>query len=212
VEREGQHLHFRSHPSEEEWEAYALGRASTKSAEKLEEHLLGCPQCQVTLEHADEFVQAMRSAASPAREEWRASQSPAWFPAWPRLTWRPRLAALALAASIALTLSVAVTWQKTSPAPTPAYIKLAAFRDGNIFKAPSGKPLELAISPPDPPSRVYFVEIVSSDGATVWTGTPTIADGMLHASVSPGLAQGSYWARLYGADRVLILEAALRAE
>jgi hypothetical protein len=205
VEREGQHFHFRSHPSEEEWEGYALGRLSTESAEKLEEHLLGCPQCQVTLEHADDFVQAMRSAGPPTRE---ASRLPSWL----RLTVRPRLAALAMVAAIVLMLSVAAIWQKTSPASTPAYIALAAFRDGNTFKAPSDRPLELTISPPNLPSGVYFVEIVSFNGATVWTGTPTIAGGMLRASVSHGLPQGSYWARLCGADRALILEAALRAE
>ena len=52
------------HPDEDVFEAYIFGRLSETSVSGLEEHLLICEQCQVTLVETDEYVRVMKAATS----------------------------------------------------------------------------------------------------------------------------------------------------
>jgi hypothetical protein len=52
------------HFPQETWEAYALGMPSEEDCKSLEEHLLICSVCQDLLAEADEYIQAVKSAAA----------------------------------------------------------------------------------------------------------------------------------------------------
>jgi predicted anti-sigma-YlaC factor YlaD len=48
---------------QEVWEEYAMGMRSEEDCTSLEEHLLICSACQDMLAEADEYIQAVASAA-----------------------------------------------------------------------------------------------------------------------------------------------------
>jgi hypothetical protein len=206
-------IQFQSHPGEEEWEAYAMGRIASERLERLEEHLLACPPCQATLEHADDFVHTMRSAAPHISHRGKPRS---WFyhrekrfPLWVS----PQM--LALVAGVVLTLvsvAVAAAWRADRPVGPISYVTLAALRDGGTARAPSGKPLELEISRPDLTTQSYSAVVVSMDGRVSWTGSATLVQGKLRSTLPTGLKRGTYWVRLFGQGHAQILEAGLRVE
>jgi hypothetical protein len=49
---------------QEVWEEYSMGMRSEEDCTSLEEHLLICSTCQDTLADADEYIQAIASAAA----------------------------------------------------------------------------------------------------------------------------------------------------
>ena len=55
---------FEPHLSSDEMEAYSLGRSSDADLEKVEEHLLICERCQNQLALTDQYIQAMKRAAT----------------------------------------------------------------------------------------------------------------------------------------------------
>ena len=64
---------FDRHHSQEIWEEYALGMQSEEDCRRLEEHLLICPACQDLLAEADNYIQIVKAATSPAegtRRRW----------------------------------------------------------------------------------------------------------------------------------------------
>jgi hypothetical protein len=52
------------HPSEDSLERYSMGTLPGSETGPLEEHLLLCNHCRDRLESTDEYVAAMRAAAS----------------------------------------------------------------------------------------------------------------------------------------------------
>jgi hypothetical protein len=50
--------------SQELWEEYSMGTRSEEDCTSLEEHLLICSACQDMLADADEYIQAIASAAA----------------------------------------------------------------------------------------------------------------------------------------------------
>src|SRR5437899_2517127 len=106
-------IKFLSHPSEWDWEEYAFGRLNEAKMARLDEHLLACTECIETLEHADSFVQMMRSAAPEIRGRRKSI-----FPSWLKLPVRFRLATVAAIVSISLILiAVTATWRSAPPGP-----------------------------------------------------------------------------------------------
>ena len=204
-------IQFRSHPSEEDWEAFAMGSIAPARVEELEEHLLGCPDCQATLERVDDFVQTMRSAASyiPQQKKPRA-----WLPAW----FRPQAVGLVLAVGFTLVcVALAAVWRPNSwqpdrPAGPVAYVALAANRDAESSTAPSARPLELQLSRPDLSAQSYSAEVVTADGQVAWTGSAILDQGRLRSTLPKGLERGAYWVRLFGEGHALILEAGLKVQ
>jgi anti-sigma factor RsiW len=58
-----------SHIDEEALENYSMGNLSTKAVARVEEHLLICEQCRLSLADIDAHVAAMRQAAAILRRE-----------------------------------------------------------------------------------------------------------------------------------------------
>lgn len=48
------------HPDEETLEAYLLGLLPLRKTKRIEEHVLGCPECVDAAKELEEYVRAMR--------------------------------------------------------------------------------------------------------------------------------------------------------
>src|SRR5436305_4830473 len=63
------------HIDDRQIDAYATGLLPEAVLAATEEHLLVCPECQLRLEQADEFIALFREAVqqpAPARARWRS--------------------------------------------------------------------------------------------------------------------------------------------
>lgn len=200
-------LRFVSHPSEDVWEEYALGRLPEKQVAQLEIHLLGCASCQSTLERVDGFIQSMRNAPRPVKAPQSVpSQAVPKLERWIAFLPRPVMAAL----GVGLALAAVAIIRSQSKAPA-AFVTLASFRGESIASAPAGRPLNLEISESDiPPEVNYTLEVVTRSGDSEWQGAPERAGGKLMGRLPKGLGKGVYWVRLFGPRAELIREFGLQ--
>jgi hypothetical protein len=203
--------HFDKHPTEEQWEEYALGLLSEEQIAGMEEHLLVCPECQDRLSQVDEYIHVMREAARKLSE----APPPWWRLAWARLeAWRPMPAVswgLAAAAVVVLFLLVPrIVMAPRSAGALPVTVMLQATRSagGELFaQAPSGRDLRLTWDPTGLPSESCCqVEVVDAGGRVIAQARvehPREAELRLRS-----LRRGTYWVRVYslGPGRDLIRE------
>ena len=49
------------HPDEKTLEAYLLGLLPLRNAKRIEEHMLGCPECVEAAKELEEYIRAMRT-------------------------------------------------------------------------------------------------------------------------------------------------------
>ena len=191
-------LVFRVHPSEDVLEEYAFGRLSGDRLSTVEEHLLVCETCQTALEHTDQFIGLVKTAAArhsrPRRrgvlaEFWRSlgAGMPARTAVW--------VSVLGSACLIGVVLS------PKSPAPLPAPAPLvsyrgAASRGGEAAAentAPALRPLDFSIRAEDVPAEPeYRLEVATASGETVWTGSAKLLERELTARMTRGLKGGLY--------------------
>ncbi|HLH44000.1 MAG TPA: hypothetical protein VKV74_13500 [Bryobacteraceae bacterium] len=192
---------FQSHPSEDVLEEYAFRRLREEEIAPLEEHLLFCSGCQKALAEIDEYKFLMKtgtarlaSAAAVRRQGWRRLVQP-------KLGWRT----LAWGAAGAAACLLGVVYLNSQKTAVPVAVALASFRGAQdlnkAFHAPSRRPLKLQIDLSDAPAAAsYRVEVVTAAGSRAWSGAPQLHDGKWEAAVSPGLARGLFWVRLYAAN------------
>jgi hypothetical protein len=207
------------HALEDHLERYSVGTLLEADEEILEEHLLICPACQERLTEIDDYVRAVRSAASILRAE----DSPNWrrfrdvVPAaltTPRLAWAGGAVVLL---SLLLLASGYWHWSRATSA-TPVTVVLQAARgaaDPVGAKAPRGSPLELGADLSGlPPANGFRLEVVNTQGVMVQRSSIRLESGRWSARVPDGLARGRYWVRLYASDAEgeLLREYALRVE
>ena len=174
------------HMDSEEMEQYSIGNSSPEDTAALEEHLLVCPECRTELQHTDEYVLAMRSAALHERRETRIKQREWRFPRW-----FPVLAA----ATCGLLLLVAVRFWMT-PAQPAVEVSLVAMRGaGTTGSAPAGRALVLH---PDltglAASPSYLIQVVGEGGREVRRSRMDAAQGRVQFA---GLNAGIYFVRVY---------------
>jgi hypothetical protein len=205
-------LRFRSHPSEDVWEEYALGRLPKAQLADVEEHLLGCDACQLILERADTLVQTVRSAGYPVVVPPSAPppgvpSRAGWIPFAPRSTF--------VALSLGLLIAVGIgLFRFGSPSNLPvASVSLSSFRGDSMAVAPAGRPLTIEIPRSDlAPIAGYTLEVVTLSGRAEWKGTPETASGKLVCHLPKGLVKGRYWVRVYDPQVELIREFGLSVE
>jgi hypothetical protein len=192
---------FPAHPSGEILEEYALDRLPETLAAQVEEHFLLCHQCQDAVGETDEFVAALKVAAS----------QPA-----PQRSLLPQLASLTSPVTVGalVVLAFVVVWTNPQVTSSPVAVSLSSLRGANsLSPAPAGKPLRLNIELPDlVKERHYRAEVVDAAGSPVWEGGVSEVDGKLAATMSKPLRNGVYWIRLYGADSELLREFGLSAK
>lgn len=192
------------HPNEDILEEYLLHRLPEPLVAQVEEHLLICPLCQDAITDTDQFVAALKAAASQPAP---ATVRPGWLDA--RTNLAPVLALVILA--------LVVVWNYPNypqDASTPVAVSLSSLRGTNpLSPAPAGKLLQLCIDVPDLLSgREYGVEVVDTAGGPVWKGAVSGVDGKLVATMSKPLVSGVYWVRLYGTNSELLREFGLAAK
>lgn len=200
------------HALEENLERYSMATLPEAEAEILEEHLLICPLCQERLTESDEYVCAMRTAASKLRagdsSSWRRSLVP------PKLAW-----AGAAAISLILLLLASGYWHlprtRNSP-PVAVVLQTVRGADGlGGAKAPMNFPLALEADLSGLPIVTAFrLEVVDAQGVLVRRLDLKPEGGRLLAKVPGGLTRGRYWVRLHTAepDHELLREYALQVE
>ena len=188
------------HMDGEELEQYSVGASSPELTADLEDHLLTCEECRNELQNIDEYVFAMRGAASqerlearPRRSEWSIS---AWFPAF-------------AAVACGLLLFVAVrSW--VAPVQPPAVVDLVAMRGAQTpGSAPAGRALVLH---PDltglAPAASYRIQVVDQTGREVRQGPLQASRGSVQFK---GLDAGTYFVRVYLPGGELVREYSLEA-
>ncbi len=188
------------HASGETLERYSLGDLPEAETERLEEHLLICPHCQVRLADEDAFVRATREAAADLLESRLAPAR--WFGAV--LGRAPKLA-LCAAAILAIWAGVRVVSPMFNPR-LPLAVTLEATRGGTAV-APAGPQLRLELDASGlPVGRTYIVRVVSASGAPVLeTEGPRSAD-RIRVAETARFAPGRYWVRVYDRSRKLLRE------
>ncbi len=198
---------FLPHPNEEILEEYVLHRLPEALAAPIEEHLLICHRCQDAVAATNQFVAAMKVAAS---------QPAPWWNVLPNLANVASLASRTnLAPVIALViLALVVVWKYPQETSAPVAVSLSSLRGPSpLAPAPAGKLLRLSIDLPDlAPGREYRAEVVDAAGSPVWKGAVSDINGKLVATMPRPLGKGVYWVRLYGADSELLREFGISAK
>ena len=218
------------HATEELLEEYTFGRIREPQLGWLEEHLLICPQCQSELDDIEEYKVFMKAglasfegerlAAAGSRDmQTRLGSSVRlWYSvreafslcfALPRMPGAKSLSAAAVLLVLAGT--AVIWWMQSSPvamAPV-AVIRLIALRggDGDVARAPSGRPLDLVFNRTDLAADLsYRAEVVDSSGRQMWSGNVRITEQNLAIRVDRPLHVGAYWVRLYTSAGQLLRE------
>ena len=222
------------HATEEILEEYSFGRIREPQLGWLEEHLMICPECQAELDGIEEYKMFMKAGLASFESERLAAAGDADSPASGDSALRSRSAVreavsrgfflpripgakYLLAAGVLLVVGdTAVSWRmQYSPAAMAplATIRLTALRggEGDVARAPSGRPLELVFGRTDLPADLsYRAEMVNSSGRQVWSGSVRIAEQSLSLRMDGPLRAGTYWVRLYTSDGQLLREFGLR--
>lgn len=190
----------RSHVGSEALEQYSLQHLSEAECERVEEHLLICPQCQDELAQIETFIADMKAAIAIQQQRELARSGESLFARWFRVVPRPAL----VTAFAAVVLAVAaVPWmmRENAPAAAPFAVQLAVMRgpeSAGMATAESGRPVQLRISAAEiPEAPAYRLQVVNAAGEQVWTGEPRREDAQLAADVAAPLPKGAYWVRLY---------------
>ena len=208
-----------NHATEDGLERYSMGRLPEAEAEVLEEHLLVCAVCQERLTEADQYVCAVRAAASKLRASEFANRRGA-------ATWSPGFFAKpALALPLGAIFCLAIVWWAApgwrafpSAGAQPVAVLLETVRGGEPAagaSAPSGRPLVLETDLAGlPVSSAYDLKVIDQAGSQVERLRAAPEGGRLSARVSKGLGKGRYWVRLYSGEGAtdLLREYALRVE
>lgn len=186
----------RTHPTEDDWELYALGRLEEDQAARLEEHLLICAACQDRLSEIEAYVHAAREAARnllrepPSRRQWLWSRMQGWLG-------NPVPVAAFAAAVLVLALLLPRLILKPSATPQALTVWLSAtrgFQTPGMARAPASRPLRLAWDPTGlPPEVCCRLELVDATGRPLWSRQASPAEPV----AAEGLPSGRYWLRLY---------------
>lgn len=187
------------HGTDDQLDAYVLGRLSGSELAELEEHLIVCPACRDRLNVTADFVTGMKEAS--------AQNSPPPRHAWTTWLRRPvvsmTLALLAVIAVISL-----ISTGPTRFAPSSA-LKLTANRGAMPATTPALE-LDLTLADAPPGGGVFRVEIVNATGQTVWSGlAPSTAAGV-QVQAQQRLPPGDYIVRLYATSGEVLHEYGFR--
>jgi hypothetical protein len=194
------------HPPEEILERYAMSRADEDEAERVEEHLLICPECRDSLDEADQWIAIMKSALPPP------DSTPPRHPLWAKLIrffspqpgegenwslWSTQTARWSCVAAGGLAMLFLLPARSHLFPVEQQQVTLLAMRGNDPrVKAIAGKPFRFILGEPgrkNLSSAGNRLTIVSSTGSEVWscnlTSDRTIVD-------APALQPGDYWIRI----------------
>ncbi|MEO8049325.1 MAG: hypothetical protein ABI833_02825 [Acidobacteriota bacterium] len=124
-----------------------------------------------------------------------------------RITWAAALLLVAAGATVAWRMQPSI---EIAPAIAPvATVQLVAMRggEGDMARAPSGRPLDLVFERTDLPQDLsYRAQVVNATGRQISSGNVRIAGQSLSVRVDVLLPAGVYWVRLYSSGGQLLRE------
>jgi anti-sigma factor RsiW len=192
------------HPGEETLEKYSLGHLSESDVERVEEHLLICHRCQDELTAVEAYIREVKEACKDLGKEpapLRAGLFSRWLAAVPM----PAMATAGALAVLLLMVGIPILRQPGATTGSTVAVELSAMRggeNGGIAAAGAGHPLELLVDAAQlPAAHSYRAEIVDARGSQIWSGSPVREATRMVLKVSRPLPAGTYWVRMYGADR-----------
>jgi hypothetical protein len=193
------------HGTDDQLEAYALGRlaASDQPAlERLEEHLMICSTCRNRIDDVEAFTSGMKGAFGPHSALAISKQTPlfSWLP-WPRVS-----IALAL---IALAAIISIFSRSQTQFAAVANLQLSATR-GEIPVTAPARELDLTLLNAPTVSQTLGASIVNATGRTVWNGRARQAASNLQVIAQHRFESGDYFLRLYGATGDVVREYGFR--
>jgi anti-sigma factor RsiW len=177
------------HIEENLLEQYAMGVLAEQPRAALDEHLLGCPDCQSRLVQLDAFLAAFRPVVLQMKKHPVTGQKQ--FRSFSQLVW------LSSAAALAACLLFLILKPGAQPA-APAIIQMQALRGPESaarLTAGQSAVLVFDVSGQAQPAR-YEIEVVDNSGKAVWT-IETEAKGATLNVPLRALESGSYWVRVY---------------
>ncbi|MEZ5354387.1 MAG: hypothetical protein R2762_17260 [Bryobacteraceae bacterium] len=199
------------HPDEDAVEQYSLGTMPDDEQALFEEHMLLCELCQKRVEETDNYVRALRTAATRIQHAGAAQPKPKVVP---RIrSFFPVPAASALAAAV---LAIAVFAPRPEPVAGTAAVHLTALRGssaaaGRLGTAPAHRQIEMTLDAAALPVRdSYVIELVDSTGKLLWQVPSKPAGDTLAVTYPAGCAPGQYWVRVYDSGRSLLREYGLQ--
>lgn len=178
------------HGTDDQLEAYVLGRLRGPELAELEEHLLICSSCRDRLNEAENFASGMRDALSARAAD--PSPRPAWF------DWLRKPAFSMLVAAIVLVSMISIFSTRRPKMAAVSALTLAANR-GAMPAAPRARELDLTLSD-SPGNGVFRVELVDASGQTVWSGLAQSTAAGIQVKTQRQLPPGDYFVRLYAAS------------
>lgn len=199
-----------AHLTEEQIEQYAMGKLSPNCCEDLEEHLLICESCQLSLEETDTYLVHMKAASARVLE---AKEQPS---VWDKIRgglsqWMakplPVFAGLACAAAIAVVLIA------PRPAPqSPQQVTLESLRGGQA-EAPfveAKRAIQFSLDATGlPESPSYTANIVDESGKLVHEAPATRSNETVAVRSAAGLPAGKFMIRILNSKLELLREYAI---
>lgn len=178
-----------NHPSEEALERFLLHQSQEPELETIETHILACESCVEILENLEHQIAVTKAALAGLQNEQRAEEGArenrSFFKSWftlPNLSW-------AAGAMVAATLCIAAF--------TPAQITLTANRGVESSMAPEWRPLDAHLSANLLNDGPVAVELVNSEGKSLWSGTSSIQHETLETHLPRLTQKGTYFVRVY---------------
>jgi hypothetical protein len=233
--------HPEPHPEPKMLAAYHAGELTEPEERRLQDHLVGCPECAALLLDLDGLGRPEFGAGSlaPADQEalWRRLQSeirqeePPPAPVVPLRRraasprWLQALAAALLVATLGLSAWVASLRRTVDALSRPQANALVLDLDAGTARGEGDvrpawviprdvRLFTLILSPPGPRSTRYRVAIERTGGGEVWSGelVPNEVGSLSLILSRHGIAPGDYRVRLLGPGREPVAEYALRLE
>lgn len=187
---------YLDHPSEEELERFLLHQSKEPEQEVIETHVLACESCVARLEALEVYISTAKLALKRFEAEEKLKQADKAehpFRQWltgKRLSWAG--AAALLAVGIAFIPNVV-----HRSAGSAVEVNLSAYRGLESPFVPSNRTLHMRLNTPDLPDGPFGVEIVTSNGTQLWSGTTAIRKEQAVISVPAIPQSGAYYLRLY---------------
>jgi anti-sigma factor RsiW len=190
---------YLDHPTEEALERFVLRKSEEEELEVLETHILACDSCVARLETLESEIANIKLAVSQmSRESIREQRSAAstswrnWFTI-PKMSWAGAVAALAI--------GIAIVPQFVSHKAPLADVNLTAYRGLENPLVPAGERLHMRLNAADLSENTVNVEIVDSQGATVWKGSSEVRHDQVEITVPSMRKKGTHFVRLYAAAK-----------